>query len=114
MWSQSDWLPDGIVAIVATGRANTFLGLDPKQKTPWYRAACAYASNDPLAAAEIYGEVGAQPEEAYARLRAAELLVQDGRRAEADAELERALAFWRTAGATAFIRQGEALMAESA
>ena len=44
----------------------------------------------------------------------AELLVQDGRRAEADAELERALAFWRTAGATAFIRQGEALMAASA
>jgi class 3 adenylate cyclase/tetratricopeptide (TPR) repeat protein len=114
IWSQSDWVPDGIVAIVATGRANTFLGLDPKQQTPWHRAAFAYASDDPLAAAEIYGKVGAQPEEAYARLRAAELLVQDGRRAEADAELERALAFWRTAGATAFIRQGEALMAASA
>jgi class 3 adenylate cyclase/tetratricopeptide (TPR) repeat protein len=114
IWSQSDWVPDGIVAIVATGRANAFLGLDPKQQTPWYRAAFAYASDDPLAAAEIYGEVGAHPEEAYARLRAAELLVQDGRRAEADAELERALAFWRTAGATAFVRQGEALMAASA
>ena len=67
-----------------------------------------------LAAAEIYGEMGTGPEEAYARLRAAENLVREGRRAEADAELERALAFWRTAGATAYVREGEALLAASA
>ena len=52
--------------------------------------------------------------EAYARLRAAENLVREGRRAEADAELERSLAFWRTAGATAYVREGEALLAASA
>ena len=114
MWSQSDWLPDGIVSIVATGRASTFLRHRPKQQTPWYRAALAYASDDPRAAGEIYGEIGAQPDEAYARLRAAELLVQEGRRAEADAELDHALAFWRMAGATAYIRECEALMAASA
>jgi hypothetical protein len=58
--------------------------------------------------------LGAGPEEARARLRAVELLVRDGRRAEADVELERALAFWRSAGATAYVREGEALMAASA
>ena len=58
--------------------------------------------------------MGAGPHEAYARLRAAENLVREGRRAEADAELERALAFWRTAGATAYVREGEALLAASA
>jgi hypothetical protein len=58
--------------------------------------------------------MGALPEEASARLRAAEALVQEGRRAQADAELNRALAFWRSVGATAYVREGEGLLAESA
>ena len=33
--------------------------------------------------------------------------------AEADAELKRALAFWRSVGATAYVREGEALLAEA-
>ena len=39
----------------------------------------------------------------------AEQLVAEGRHAEADAQLERALAFWRSVGATRYIRQAEAL-----
>ncbi len=58
--------------------------------------------------------MGALPYEADARLRAAEDLVREGRRAEAEAELERSLAFWRTAGATAYVREGEALLTASA
>jgi len=49
-----------------------------------------------------------------ARLRAAKQLVEEGRRAEADAELNRALAFYREVGATTYVREGEALLAESA
>jgi hypothetical protein len=40
--------------------------------------------------------------------------VREGRRAEADAELKRSLAFWRSVGATAYVREGEALLAASA
>jgi hypothetical protein len=72
------------------------------------------AKGDYLTAAEIYGTSGARPLEALARLRAAGAFVREGRRVEADAQLEQALAFWRMAGATAHIREGEALLAESA
>ncbi len=48
------------------------------------------------------------------RLRAAERLVADGRRAEADVQLQKALAFYRSVGATRYIREGEALLAATA
>ena len=48
------------------------------------------------------------------RLRGAEALVQAGRRAEADAMLQQALAFYRSVGATRYIREAEALFAASA
>jgi hypothetical protein len=40
--------------------------------------------------------------------------VEEGRRAEADVELQRSLAFWREMGATRYVREGEALLAASA
>jgi tetratricopeptide (TPR) repeat protein len=112
----SEWSPSGAVVVVSTGRGERFLDGAERlvDRSPWLRAAVAYVAGDPSSAADVYRELGALPEEARARLRAAELLVREGRRAEADVELERALAFWRTAGATAYIREGEALLAASA
>ena len=40
--------------------------------------------------------------------------VADGRRAEADVQLQKALAFYRSVGATRYIREGEALLAATA
>ena len=60
------------------------------------------------------GEMGARPDEAFVRLRAAEALVEAGRRAEANVQVERALAFYRSVGATAYVREAEALFAASA
>jgi thioredoxin-like negative regulator of GroEL len=80
-------------------------------KTPWRKAAAAYVSGDFQAAAAEYSAIGALPEEADARLRAAEALVRKGRRAEADEELKRSLTFWRSVGADAYVREGEALLA---
>jgi len=54
------------------------------------------------------------PDEADARLRAAEEAIEAGRRAEGERELERALALWRSLGATAYVLEGEALLAASA
>ena len=51
---------------------------------------------------------------AFADLRAAEQLVSEGRRAEADRHLQRGLAFWRSVGATRYVREGERLLAATA
>jgi hypothetical protein len=61
------------------------------------------------AAADVYAEIGVPTDEAEARLRAAKSLIEVGRRDEGEAQLERALAFYRSVGATRFVREGEAL-----
>jgi hypothetical protein len=58
--------------------------------------------------------MGARTEEARDRLWLAEALIEQDRRAEADSELERALFFYRSVGATRYVHQGEALMAADA
>jgi hypothetical protein len=72
--------------------------------TRWLDAISAYASGAFEEAADVYAEIGSVPDEAFARMRAAEALADGGRRAEADAQLQRALAFYRSVGATAYIR----------
>ena len=82
--------------------------------SPWIRAAELVCAGEFTRAADALEEIRHRPGEAYARLRAARQLVADGRRAEADAELQRSLAFWRSVGATRYVREGEALLAASA
>jgi tetratricopeptide (TPR) repeat protein len=113
-WGESDWMADAAFVLPLIGGEEPFIeGLAEGAPSPWRKAALAYVSGDPQTAADVYGGIGVGPEEAFARLRAAELLVREGRRAEADAQLERALAFWRAAGATAYIGESEALLAEA-
>src|SRR5207244_8514168 len=87
---------------------------DEPSITPYVRAARAIAAGDFRSAAEIFGEIGELSFEAFYRLRAAEQLVAQGRRAEADEQLRPALAFYRGVGATRYVREGEALLAASA
>jgi class 3 adenylate cyclase len=110
------WIPDLAVALVRIGAGGELETISrvARVQTRWLEAAEAYAQGEYQAAAEIYAEMGALPSEAEARLRAAAALVAGGRRAEADAELRRALAFWRSVGATRYIREGEPLRAASA
>jgi hypothetical protein len=70
-----------------------------------------YASGEFVSAADEYERLDRAFLAAHARLRAAEVLLDERRRDEADAQLNRALALFRAAGATAFIREGEALLA---
>jgi tetratricopeptide (TPR) repeat protein len=113
--SDSEWLSHLAVALVALGEGDRLSRLiaESTVRNPWREAAAAYVSGDLQKAADIYGSVGARPEEAYARLRAAESLVAEGRRAQADAQLEPALAFWRSVGASAYVQEGEALLAKA-
>jgi class 3 adenylate cyclase/tetratricopeptide (TPR) repeat protein len=112
----AEWLVDLGAALVVVDRLDELLEAagGVSVRTPWLEAAIAFGAGEFRRAAEIYDAVGHGPEAAYARLRAAEALVGEGRRAEADAELQRSLAFWRSVGATAYIREGEALLAASA
>ena len=77
-------------------------------------AAEALARGNYLAAADIYVRMGTLPNEAFARLRAATQLSAAGRRQEADQQLQLALAFWRSVGATRFVREAEALLPATA
>jgi tetratricopeptide (TPR) repeat protein len=112
----SEWPGDLAIALDELGRAEDLFEAvaAAKSTSPWLKAVEAYAAGDFVRAGEVYEEIGAFPHEAYARLRAARALVEEGRRPEADLQLERALSFFRQAGATAYVREGETLLAASA
>jgi class 3 adenylate cyclase/tetratricopeptide (TPR) repeat protein len=111
----SEWLGELAISLDVLGRAGELAEAAPgvKSTLPWLEAALAYAAGDFAGAGDVYEKIGAFSEEAYARLRAARALVEQGRRAEADVQLERALAVFRSAGATAYVREGEALLAKA-
>ena len=80
----------------------------------WVDAGLALGRSDLAAAVELSAEIGSKPEEAEARLQLAASLVLAGRRDEADAELAKALAFYRSVDAGARIREAESLLAAPA
>ncbi|MFY9579340.1 MAG: AAA family ATPase, partial [Gaiellaceae bacterium] len=80
----------------------------------WHEAGSALAAGDFAGAATSYANLGLPTYEARARLRAASDLVVAGRRREADEQLARALALYRSVGATRYIREAEALLAATA
>jgi class 3 adenylate cyclase/tetratricopeptide (TPR) repeat protein len=80
------------------GELTAALGGHPE--TPWATVARLYASGDFAGAAEILHGTGAKPDEAEARLHAG-----------TGEQVEQALEFYRSVGATRFIREGEALLA---
>jgi class 3 adenylate cyclase/tetratricopeptide (TPR) repeat protein len=69
----------------------------------WLDAAVAYAAGDLGRAADLYAEIGSRPDEAYARLQAG----LDGERDQ----LERALPFFREAGAVRYTARAEQALA---
>jgi class 3 adenylate cyclase/tetratricopeptide (TPR) repeat protein len=77
----------------------------------WEAAARAERDGDFSRAADLLADIGSPTLEARDRLAAAEVLFAAGRREEGEAELERALDFYRSVGATAHLEQGEALLA---
>jgi class 3 adenylate cyclase len=103
-----------VLSALGRGAELDALGAAARVQTRWIEAAGAYIRGDFVQAADIYAETGSLPDEAFARLRAAEALIAAGRRAEGDAELQRALAFYRSVDAKAHLREGEALLAQTA
>ncbi len=88
------------------GRGAELLAVTDESDIPWVRAARAFASGDLGGAAGIHAAMGAVTDEARDRLLLAESLIGRGRRAEADVELQRALAFYRAVGANSLHSRG--------
>jgi tetratricopeptide (TPR) repeat protein len=106
---------DAAEVLYALGRGSELEALAAEQvQTQWIDAATAYVRGNFQVAVDIYEQAGSLPDEAYARLRAAEALIQAGNRSAGDRELQRALAFYRSVGAKAYLREGEALLAQTA
>ncbi len=80
--------------------------LERRNGNVWARAGIAFARGDPAEAAAVLAAIGARASEAYCRLAAA--------RAGDLSQLEPALAFYRSVGATRYVREGESLLAASA
>ncbi|MDQ3669261.1 MAG: hypothetical protein M3377_03115, partial [Actinomycetota bacterium] len=83
-------------------------------RLPWLQAAASVARGELDDAADQLVALRCPPLEAEVRLLAAARLVAEGRRGEADEQLQRALAFWRAVGATRYIREAEVLLAATA
>ena len=85
------------------------LGIHPRG--PWLRAAGAILRGELEEAADELAGMEAKAFEADVRLAAARALRAEGRDAEAGRQLAGALAFYRSVGATQYLREGEALLA---
>jgi hypothetical protein len=80
--------------------------LEPYAMVPWARIGVAFGRGDPAGAADQCAEIGALSSEAYCRLAAA--------RTGDLGQLEPALSFYRSVGATRYVLEGESLLAASA
>jgi tetratricopeptide (TPR) repeat protein len=90
------------------------LGQDLAEALPdfdsgWVHAARAFATGDLARAADVCADMGAVTEEARDRLWLARGLADQNRRAEAEHQLERATSFYRSVGATRYLREAESL-----
>jgi class 3 adenylate cyclase len=113
------WAPAFLVelahALERLGRSDDFLrATAAAYVTPWLESARAISGGDFVRAADVLAGIGSRPDEAYTRLRAAEALLVEGRRAEADKQLAPALEFFRSVRATRYLAHGERLVASSA
>jgi predicted ATPase/class 3 adenylate cyclase len=106
------WLRELPHLLVELGRGGEYVAAAADvPSSPWLEAGIAVAKGEFVEAAESYERIGARATEAWTRLLAAEALVAEGRRREADEQLSRALAFFRAARATPFVRRGETILA---
>jgi class 3 adenylate cyclase/tetratricopeptide (TPR) repeat protein len=110
----SFWVMDVAVVLAELGRGDELAGASARAPaTRWLEAASAYVAAEPERAADLCDVIGALPEAAYARVEAARALLADGRRLDAEDQLNRALEFYRRVDATSFYRRAEGLLSLS-
>ena len=114
LFPASSWVVDLAGALELLGReielAEAVAGLD--NRSAWLDAAVAYTGREYDLAAELFREIGSRPDEALARLRAAQMFAENGSETEALAQLEQALGFFRDVDGAAYLSSVEALLAD--
>ena len=107
------WVVDLALSLLELGRERELLEHTSQLtiSTPWLEAAREIARGQLVEAADHLATTGSVACESSVRLAAARRLSAEGRHAEAERQLTPALAFYRSVGATAAIREGEALLA---
>jgi class 3 adenylate cyclase len=102
-----DWFPEVAVALAGLDRRSELdvVAESVPTPTPWRDGGLALGRGDPLAAAAIFRQMGARPFEAEAQLLAA--------KESLDTDLPAAIEFFRSVGATAYLREAEGLLARS-
>lgn len=83
-------------------------------ETRWTQVLLAITDGRLEEAADLLEQMGERSFQADVRLQAAKALVAQGRRAEAEARLAKALAFYGSVGATRYLGEAEALLAATA
>jgi class 3 adenylate cyclase/tetratricopeptide (TPR) repeat protein len=117
LWSETPghlgaWMLDLWFAAQRTGKEALLQdGIDSLQFSSWLEPAASLIRRDFNAAAKQLEDMGATSAAALARLWGAEWLVEHGRQAEANHHLQRSLAFWKSVGATRYLRRSESLLA---
>ena len=103
--SPGPWALGFAHAVAALGRQREFIEVASHVggRTKWLDAADAVLAGDFTRAARVLEEIGSRPDEAYALLRSG-----------TEAQVRRALDFYRSVGATRFVEGGEAMLAASA
>ena len=89
------------------------LALETAPAWPWKELAFACLDHDFVRAADMWAEGGSPTWEARLRVRAAEELIESGRRTEAEEQAEKARAFYETVGATYWLERLDTLVREA-
>ena len=112
----AEWLGNAAPAFLDAGRADELASMVAKVTMPtrWAEAAASYAEGDFDAAAAMFAGIGSKPAEAEATLRSARAHFVAGRHREANERLLAALAFYRSVGASRYVRAAESLLPASA
>ena len=101
----SSWVVDLACALELLGRerelAEAVVGI--VNRSPWLDAAVAFTEGEFDVAAELFARIGSRPDEALARLRAAELLAETAGDTDASDALDQALAFFGDVEAGAYL-----------
>ena len=107
---------DGALAMADLGREEALRAAADRSHLgkAWRLVVDALVEGDYVTAADRYADVGARTYEADARFRAAKRLLDSGDHTAAAEQLRRALAFYRSVGATRYLREGEGLLRASA
>jgi hypothetical protein len=110
----SFWSAEFALALALTGQPERFAVVTAEGPSRWLVVARLIAGERYGQAADELAAIGAGPEEALARMLAAQTRIDHGQRADGEAELQRAIDFWNQVGATHHTAMAEAMLAKTA